>query len=131
MPQGTNASVYPVTKCNRVSIQLTLKADQRRCGSDTARLPAKLAVKLAFNILRAVNKFVPDFFHSMSLKTRILLLVLVLLVAGIWGVAARTAAVMQADLEQLLSDQMSATVNYIATDIDAKIQLRMNLLSEI
>lgn len=71
------------------------------------------------------------FFHSMSLKARILFWVLVLLGAGIWGLAARTVAVLQTDLEQLLSDQMSATVGYVAADLDSKVRLRIDTLNEV
>ena len=59
-------------------------------------------------------------FRSLSLKTRVLLVVLALFIAGIWGLAARVAAVLQADLEKLLAEQMSATVDYVAADIDSK-----------
>lgn len=68
---------------------------------------------------------------SLSLKTRVLLLVVGLLVAGIWGLALRVSAVLQADIEKLLSDQLSTTVDYIASDIDHKIELRFALLNEI
>jgi PAS domain S-box-containing protein len=74
---------------------------------------------------------VTDFLHSTSLKTRILLLVLTVLMAGIWGLAVRTAAVLQADIAKLLSDQMSATVNYVANDIDRTIQSRIDTLTEL
>ena len=69
--------------------------------------------------------------QDMSLKTRVLLLVLILMIAGIWGLAARTAAVLQADIEKLLADQMSAAVGYIAADLDDKIQLRIDTLKEV
>lgn len=72
-----------------------------------------------------------DFFHSMSLKARVLLLMAALLVAGIWGLAARTATVLQDDLEKLLSDQMAATVGYVAADIDRKLQERIDTLNEV
>jgi len=69
--------------------------------------------------------------HSLGFKTRILIVVLALLIVGIWGLAVRTAAVMQADIEKLLTDQMAATVDYVATDIDRKIQLRIDILKEL
>lgn len=70
-------------------------------------------------------------FHSLSLKTRILVAVVVLFFVGIWGLAARTAAVMQADIEKLLADQMSATVSYVAGDIDSKLQERIDRLNAL
>jgi diguanylate cyclase (GGDEF)-like protein len=69
--------------------------------------------------------------YSLGFKTRILIVVLALLIVGIWGLAVRTAAVMQADIEKLLTDQMAATVGYAATDIDRKIQLRVDILKEL
>lgn len=70
-------------------------------------------------------------FGTMHLKVRVLVVVLALFIVGIWGLAARVVTVLQADLEQLLSGQMSATVTYIASDIDSKIQLRTDTLKEI
>ncbi|OIQ93965.1 cyclic di-GMP phosphodiesterase Gmr [mine drainage metagenome] len=68
---------------------------------------------------------------SLSLKTRVLLVVLGLFIIGIWGLAARVAGVMQADLERLLSQQMLATVTYVAVDLDDNIQMRIDNLREI
>ncbi len=67
----------------------------------------------------------------MSLKTRVVLLVVVLLMAGIWGLALRVSAVLQADLETLLSEQLLATVGYVAADIDNNIKLRFDALNDI
>ncbi len=73
----------------------------------------------------------PAFIHRMSLKTRVLLVTAALLLVGIWGIVARTTAVLQADIERSLSEHMSATVSYVAADIDAKLQLRLDTLNEI
>jgi len=67
----------------------------------------------------------------MSFKGRILLVVLLLLIAGIWGLAARVAVVMQDDLEKVLAEQMTATVHYVASDLDSKFQMRIDALKEI
>lgn len=69
--------------------------------------------------------------RSLGFKTRILIVALALFLFGIWGLAGRTAAVMQADIEKLLTDQMTATVGYAAADIDRKIQLRIDMLKEL
>jgi PAS domain S-box-containing protein len=74
---------------------------------------------------------VTSLFPSISLKTRVSLIVAGLVVAGIWGLALRVSAVLQADIEKLLSAQLAATAGYIATDIDRKIALRFQLLNEI
>jgi hypothetical protein len=67
----------------------------------------------------------------MSFKARILLVVLLLLIAGIWGLAARVAVVMQNDLEKVLAEQMTDTVRYVASDLDSKFQMRIEALNEI
>ena len=69
--------------------------------------------------------------RSLSLKTRVLLVVLGLFIVGIWGLAARVAGIMQDDLERLLSQQMLATVTYVAADLDDNIQMRIDNLQEI
>ena len=69
--------------------------------------------------------------RSMSLKARVVLLVVALLIAGIWGLAARVGSVLQADLKSALSDQLLATVGYVATDIDNNVKLRFDTLNEI
>lgn len=73
----------------------------------------------------------PKYLHLLSFKNRILIVVLALFSAGIYGLAARTAAVMREDIEKLLADQMSTTVNYVAADIDRKIRERIDRLSEL
>jgi diguanylate cyclase (GGDEF)-like protein len=67
----------------------------------------------------------------LSFKTRLLLTILSLVVAGLWLLALRVSSVMQGELEQTLAAQMTATVDYVATDLDSKIQLRQNMLHEI
>jgi len=74
---------------------------------------------------------VTSLFPSISLKTRVSLIVAGLVVAGIWGLALRVSAMLQADIEKMLSEQLAATAGYIATDIDRKIALRFQLLNEI
>lgn len=70
-------------------------------------------------------------FRFMSLKTRVLLVVLILLITGIWGVAVRTSSALQADLKKMVADQLSAMVSYIAIDMDANLKLRVTMLNEI
>ena len=67
----------------------------------------------------------------MSFKGRILLVVLLLLITGIWGLAARVVVVMQDDLEKVLAEQMTSTVRYVASDLDSKFQMRIDALNEM
>ncbi|MFA7270040.1 MAG: ATP-binding protein [Sterolibacterium sp.] len=70
-------------------------------------------------------------FRTLSLKTRILLWASLLVFAAIWALAVRVTAVLRADLEQMVASHMSATVDYVGSDIDNKIQLRIDALREI
>lgn len=69
--------------------------------------------------------------RPMSLKTQVLLLVSLLIVAGIWGLATVVATVLQADLEKMIAQQMSATLDYVTDEIDHKMQFRINALNNI
>jgi signal transduction histidine kinase len=71
------------------------------------------------------------FLRSLSLKWRVMLVVFVLLIAGIWGLATRAAAFLQADIERVLFDQLSATLDYVTSDLDNKIRLRIAMLNEV
>ena len=70
-------------------------------------------------------------FRSLGFKARILLVVTILFVLGIWGLAWRAVTVIQADIEKLLADQMSTAASYVATDIDNKIQIRLRALKQL
>jgi diguanylate cyclase (GGDEF)-like protein len=70
-------------------------------------------------------------FKHMSLKARLLLTILPLVVAGLWLLAVRVAGVMQTELEQTLTAQLSTTADYVTTDLDSKIQLRSDSLAVI
>jgi diguanylate cyclase (GGDEF)-like protein len=70
------------------------------------------------------------YFKHLSFKTRLLLTILSLVVAGLWLLAVRVTSVMHAELEQLLAAHMSSTVDYVARDLDTKIQLRLDMMVE-
>jgi signal transduction histidine kinase len=72
-----------------------------------------------------------NFLGSLSLKTRIVLTVLVLLAAGIWGMALRVTAILYDELQTTLSGQMSATVNDIVVDLERDIGMLMEALSRV
>lgn len=69
--------------------------------------------------------------RTISFKNRILVAVLTLFIAGIWGLTARIIHVLQTDLERQVANQLSATADYVASDIDLKIQVRTSILEEI
>ena len=69
--------------------------------------------------------------RTISLKTRVLVLVSLLIVVGIWGLAAGTATVLQADLEKMVGGQLSGTLDYVAADIDHAIQSRIAALDRL
>jgi diguanylate cyclase (GGDEF)-like protein len=70
-------------------------------------------------------------FRSLGFKARILLVVTILFMLGIWGLAWRTVSTIRADIEKLLADQLSTSADYVASDIDAKIQLRLRALTQL
>lgn len=67
----------------------------------------------------------------MRLRTRLALMVFVLFIASLWGLAARVAAVVQADLGNALTEPMSAMVRYVAADFDTEMQLRLDVLNDV
>ena len=69
--------------------------------------------------------------RSMTLKTRILLLVMGFVFIGIWGLAARAAAVLQADLEKLIAEQLLSQVGFVAAELDGEFQFRIDALTEL
>ena len=71
------------------------------------------------------------FLLTMRLRTRILMLVMVLAIAGIWGVVARVTSILQTDIEALISEEMSSTVGDIAADLERDIQLQLDSLQRV
>lgn len=67
----------------------------------------------------------------MSLKSRILVVFGLLMLAGIWGMATRLSYVLESDLRESLSDQMSGTVDYVARQMDSEMAQRVQTLEEI
>jgi signal transduction histidine kinase len=80
---------------------------------------------------RAPAAFVQRIRNAASLKTRVLLLVAILLVAGIWALAAQVAETLKHDLQKTLSDQLSNMVGYVADDFDEGVRLRLSVLEEM
>ena len=72
-----------------------------------------------------------DSLRAISLKTRVLVLVSLLIIVGMWGLAAGTAAVSQADLEKMVGGQLSGTLDYVTADIDHAIQSRIAALDRL
>jgi len=70
-------------------------------------------------------------FPVLRLRTRVALMVFVLLIAGIWGLAARVAVLAQEDLEDALMQSMSTMTGYVADDLDADMRLRFDVLDEV
>ncbi|HUY03325.1 MAG TPA: cache domain-containing protein [Rhodocyclaceae bacterium] len=72
-----------------------------------------------------------DSLRTISLKTRVLVLVSLLIIIGIWGLAAGTATVLQADLEKMVAQQLSGTLDYVSADLDHEIGSRINALNRL
>ena len=66
-----------------------------------------------------------------SLKTRILLVTVVLFVAGIWSLSLFASRVLRDDIANLLGEQQRTTVAYVAAEIDKEIVNRIKGLEII
>lgn len=71
------------------------------------------------------------FLDSMTLKARVVLLVVVMLVAGIWALALSVTLALQRDLTQLQSANLSAEVISVAADLDRDVQLHIDVMSRL
>ena len=69
--------------------------------------------------------------RHMSLKIRVLCLVSLLIVAAIWGLAVVVATVLQRDLEKMVAQQLSVTLDYVADDIDQSVLNHFNELNKL
>lgn len=69
-----------------------------------------------------------NFLRPMSLKTRVVLLVVVMLVAGIWALALSVTLAMQRDLTELQSANLSAEIVSVAADLDHDVKLQIDVL---
>ncbi len=67
----------------------------------------------------------------MSLKTRVVLLVVVILVAGIWALALSVTMALQRDLTELQSASLSAEVVNVAADLDRDVRLHIDVLAHL
>ncbi|MBI2960388.1 MAG: HAMP domain-containing protein [Betaproteobacteria bacterium] len=67
----------------------------------------------------------------MSLKTRVALMVFVLLVAGIWALALSIIVAVQRDITELISANLSAEVRYVADVLDRDIQMQVDALDRL
>ena len=68
---------------------------------------------------------------SMRLRTRILLLAAVLAVSSIWGVVAHVTSILQQDMERLISDEMSSTLDDVGADLERDIGLQFDSLERV
>jgi len=67
----------------------------------------------------------------MSLRAKIVALVVLLVFAGIWGLALSVVSVQRTDLEKLILDQLSAMVENTAGDLDGDIRLHIDSLAKL
>src|SRR5690349_7892313 len=74
---------------------------------------------------------VAAFLGSMTLKARVVLLVVVMLVAGIWALALSVTLALQRDLMQLHSANLLAEVVNVVTDLDRDVRLHVAVLDRL
>ena len=70
-------------------------------------------------------------FEFASLKSRVLLLVTVAIVIGIWTLATDVTTKLKRDLEKNLSDHLTQMVGYVADDFDEGVRIRRDTLVEL
>ena len=70
-------------------------------------------------------------FKWRSLKTRVTLLTLAIVIAGIWGPRFYAARILQEDIQRLASEQQFSTASFIAGEIDQELESRFRALSTI
>lgn len=70
-------------------------------------------------------------FDRMTLKARVVLLVVLVLVAGIWALALSVTLALQRDLTELQSANLSAEVVSVAADIDRDVELYFDVLNRL
>ena len=68
---------------------------------------------------------------SLTLKARVVVLVVVMFVACIWALALSVTLALERDLTQLVSANIAAQVNNVAGDLDRNIQLRIDALTRL
>ena len=72
-----------------------------------------------------------DLSDSLKLKTRVVLLVAVMIVAGIWGLALTIALALERDLTDSQSASLSAQVGNVADDLDRDVRLHITALDRL
>ena len=68
---------------------------------------------------------------TISLKTRVLLLFSVLIVASVWGLASVMASMLQDDMEEMISRQLSGSLDYITEELQHEIHFRFEALNKL
>jgi len=68
---------------------------------------------------------------SLTLKARVVLLVVVMLVVGIWGLALRVTLILERDLTQLLSANLTAAALNVANDLNRDAHLYIDVLARL
>jgi signal transduction histidine kinase len=68
---------------------------------------------------------------SLSIKTRLALLAVALMFGAVWALVLPVKAMLRAEFEQLLAEQLAATTGYIAADLDHEMRARIDALNRI
>ena len=71
----------------------------------------------------------PSPFHLQSLKSRITVAALFVILAGMWTLSLLATRILRLDMEQMLGDQQYATVSMLATHINGELDSRSRALT--
>lgn len=110
---------------------------RRRMSSGKSASMAVLVFAVISHSARPTTRLPPDpimtslrlFRHS--IKNRIIFVVLVVFLAGIWSLSFYAAKVLRQDMEKMLGEQQMSTVSIIATNINAEMLDRIAALETI
>ena len=69
-----------------------------------------------------------NIFQWRSLKTRVTLFTLAILVIGIWSLSYYASRMLREDIQALLGEQQFSTVSFVAANVDHELQDRVNTL---
>ena len=70
-------------------------------------------------------------FHNLSLRVRISLLMLLIVLASLWSLTLYASASLHRDMQELIAQQQASTARIIAEDMDREVQQRLGTLQAI
>ncbi|MDT8989844.1 EAL domain-containing protein [Curvibacter sp. APW13] len=73
----------------------------------------------------------PSFFHDLSLRNRVSLLILAIVLLSLWSLALFASITLRQDMEPLVGEQQMATAQVIADDLERELRRRLTALETV